>query len=98
MGGDRISGPGARWVDYSGPVGSGRRAGIAVLPRSQPPEPTWFVYDWGTVTVNPLFPDGRLVRPGDALTFEVRLVVHDGDASGLNIEGLYRQYVGEAAA
>lgn len=97
VGGERISGPGASWVDYAGPVGGGRRAGIALLPRSQPPDLTWFVYDWGTVTVNPLFPEGRLVRLGEAFTFEVRLVVHDGDMTAEEFEALREGSVEQSA-
>ena len=97
-GGDRISGPGARWVDVSGPVGGGRMAGIAVLTRPCPSGATWFVYDWGTVTVNPFFPEGHLVHLDEAFSFEVRLVVHDGDATAINPEALYRQYLGETGA
>jgi len=98
VGGSRISGPGARWVDYSGPVGGGQRAGIAVLTRPHSPGVTWFVYDWGTVTVNPFFSEGSLVRVGEAFTFDVRLVVHDGDAAACDLEALHGQYLGEADA
>lgn len=97
-GGDRVSGSGARWVDYSGPVGGGQRAGIAVLPRFHSSNLTWFVYDWGTVTVNPFFPEGRLVRLGEAFTFDVRLVVHDGDSAAIDLGTLYRDYAAEADA
>jgi len=97
VGGERISGRGASWVDYAGPVGGGRRAGIALLPRSQPPDLTWFIYDWGTVTVNPLFPGGRLVRLGEAFTFEVRLVVHDGDMAAEDFEALREGSVEQVA-
>ena len=98
VGGERISGTGATWVDYSGPAGAGHRAGIAVLTRPRQSGLTWFVYDWGTVTVNPFFPEGRLVRMGEAFTFDVRLVVHDGPAADLDLGGLYRQFLGEAGA
>jgi hypothetical protein len=93
MGGESISGPGVHWVDYSGPVGGGRRAGIAVLPRPRRTDLTWFVYDWGTVTVNPFFPDGRLVRLGDAFTFDVRLVVHDGDMAANDLDLLQEGHI-----
>jgi hypothetical protein len=98
VGGDLISGPGATWVDYSGPVGGGRRAGIAVLTRPRHLGLTWFAYDWGTVTANPFFPEGCLVRMGESFSFDVRLVVHDGDAADIDLGGLDRQYLGDAAA
>jgi hypothetical protein len=97
-GGNRVSGTEARWVDYSGPVGGGHRAGIAVFPGPEALGLSWIVYDWGTVTVNPFFPEGRLVRLGEAVTFDVRLVVHDGDAATVNLGSLYRQYVEERTA
>jgi hypothetical protein len=98
IGGSRICGVGARWVDYSGPVGGGQRAGLAVLPRPQPTGVTWFVYDWGTVTVNPFFPEGILVHLGEDVTFDVRLVVHDGDVAAGELEALYGQFLGEIGA
>jgi len=98
VGGSIVSGSGARWVDYSGPVGGGRWAGLAILPRPRPSGVTWFAYDWGTVTVNPVFPQGCLVHVGEALTFDVRLVVHDGDAATSDLEALYDQYLGETDA
>jgi hypothetical protein len=98
VGGDRIGGPGPVWVDYSGPVGGGRRAGVAVTIRPQPPAPTWFVYDWGTVTVNPFFPEGRLLRVGDAFVFDARLVVHDGDLAAIDVASLQREFDEEQGA
>jgi hypothetical protein len=98
VGGERISGVGARWVDYSGPVGGGHRAGLAVLARPRPSGLTWFVYDWGTVTVNPFFPEGSLVRIGEAFTFDVRLIVHDGDVPAGDLAALYAQFLSETAA
>lgn len=97
-GGNQISGLGPTWVDYSGPVGGGRRAGIAVLTRPHASGVTWFVYDWGTVTVNPFFPEGRLVRIGEAVTLDVRLVVHDGDPAAIDLGALYRDYSTETDA
>lgn len=98
MGGSRISGAGAKWVDYSGPVGGDHRAGLAVLPRPRPSEVTWFVYDWGTVTVNPFFSEGCLLRLGSSFTFDVRLVVHDGAMPTSDLEALYDQYLDGRAA
>ena len=95
---DRISGPGAVWVDYSGPVGGGRRAGVAVTIRPRPSAPTWFVYDWGTVTVNPFFPEGRLLRVRDAFVFEARLFVHDGDLATTEVVRLQREFDEEQGA
>jgi len=97
-GGERVSGTGARWVDYSGPVGGAHRAGVAVLIGLRSPGVTWFAYDWGTVTVNPFFPEGRLIRLGEAATLSVRLVVHDGDAAAIDLEALHQEYLGEAGA
>jgi hypothetical protein len=79
-------------------VGAGHRAGIAVFPGPDASGLSWFVYDWGTVTVNPFFPEGRLVRLGEAVTFDVRLVVHDGDAAAIDLGSLHRQYVKERNA
>ena len=49
-----MSGTDARWVDFSGPVGGGQVAGIAVFPDPRDHEDiSWFVADWGVVTVGP---------------------------------------------
>jgi hypothetical protein len=59
---------------------------------------TWFVYDWGTVAVNPFFPEGSFVRVGEAVRFDVRLVVHDGNAARGDLEALYGQFLRETGA
>ncbi len=78
-GGDGTTGVGARWVNYEGPVGGGHRAGVVVLPHPEDhAESSWFVTDWGVVTVGPFRLNGRLVRKGDALRARYRVVVYDG--------------------
>ena len=49
-----ITGEGARWIDYAGPTGGGHIAGVTVIPEPKAEkEETWFVTDWGVVTVGP---------------------------------------------
>ena len=81
-GGAGISGHGARWIDYSGPVGGGHQAGIAVFPDPRDhADPYWFVADWGVVTVGPFRTERRDIRQGETMLLRYRVLVHDGDAA-----------------
>jgi hypothetical protein len=78
-GGDAVSGAEARWVDFSGPVGGGHTAGIAVFPDPRDHQDIWwFVADWGVVTVGPFRLKEKLVRRGEELLARYRVLVHDG--------------------
>ena len=85
-GGEAVSGSEARWVDFSGPVGGGATVGITVIPDSRDHDNlSWFVADWGVVTVGPFRLKGRLVPRGEELLARYRVLVHDGDATAANI-------------
>ena len=76
---DAVSGADAHWVDFSGPVGGGHRAGITVFPDPRDHQDIWwFVADWGVVTVGPFRLKERLVRRGEELLARYRVLVHDG--------------------
>jgi Methane oxygenase PmoA len=77
--GNDITGDGARWVDYCGPVGGGNLAGVTVLPSApEGGDETWFVTDWGVVTVGPFRNHARAVRKGESTALHYRVLVHDG--------------------
>jgi hypothetical protein len=91
-GGEALSGTEARWVDFSGPVGGGHVAGVAVRPDPRDHEDlSWFVADWGVVTVGPFRLKGRLVRCGEALLARYRILVHDGDAAAAGVARLFAE-------
>jgi len=93
-GGAAISGSGARWIDYSGPVGGGNQAGIAVLPDPRDhDDPFWFVSDWGVVTVGPFRKDRRDIRQGESMALRYRVLVHDGDARAADVAGRFKSYL-----
>lgn len=97
LGGQAITGVGARWIDYSGPVGGGHRAGVAVFPDPRDHDDlSWFVTDWGVVTVGPFRLSQRVVVKGCELVARYRVLVHDGDAQDCDIAGHYRQFLIEA--
>lgn len=78
-GGAEVSGEGARWVDFSGPVGGGHVAGITVLPHPvEGRELFWFAADWGVVTVGPFRLKGLELEPGQAFESAYTVLVHDG--------------------
>jgi hypothetical protein len=94
-GGAAITGSPARWVDYAGPVGGGHTAGIAVFPDPRDhADVTWFVTDWGVVTVGPFRKQGRHIARGQSVTVRTRVVVHDGDTETAGIDARFRAYCG----
>jgi len=93
-GGDAITGTESRWVDFSGHVGGGHRAGLAVFPDPRDHEDlSWFVADWGVVTVGPFRTKGCLLKQGAPLTVRYRVLVHDGDAKEADVAGRYAAYL-----
>ena len=93
-GGSAITGTDARWVDYSGPVGGGHLAGVSVFPHPRDHQDvSWFVSDWGVVTVGPFRKEGRLVQKGDTVSVRYRTIVHDGDAGAADVAGRYGDYL-----
>jgi hypothetical protein len=93
-GGAAVSGSGARWIDYSGPVGGGHQAGIAVFPDPRDhPDPYWFVADWGVVTVGPFRKERRDIGQGESMLLRYRVVVHDGDAEAAGIADRFKSYL-----
>lgn len=93
-GGEAVTGTRSRWVDFSGPVGAGRTAGVSVFPDPRDHDDlSWFVADWGVVTVGPFRIKGRLVSQGDALTARYRVLAHDGSAKDVGVAREYEQYL-----
>jgi hypothetical protein len=87
---------GGPWLDFSGPLGeNGEVSGLAVLcHKSNPgyPQP-WILRRKGSCQ-NPVSP-GRQAVPLSCekpLTLRYRLIIHRGDASHVNLEGLQAEY------
>lgn len=86
-GGAAVSGEGARWIDYTGPVGGGAVAGVTVIPhRVEGREPFWFVADWGVVTVGPFREEALVLDRGRAFESRCAVLLHDGPADHDEIE------------
>lgn len=78
-GGAGVSGEGARWVDFSGPVGAGHVAGTTVIAHPvEGREPFWFVADWGVVTIGLFRVKGLDLEPGQTFDSAYTVLVHDG--------------------
>lgn len=93
-GGPAISGAPARWVDFSGPVGGGHVAGIAILPDPRDhADLSWFVADWGVMTVGPFRLKGASPRAGETTRARYRVLVHDGDAAAADVAGRYAAFL-----
>ncbi|MBI3506553.1 MAG: PmoA family protein [Proteobacteria bacterium] len=86
VGGEAISGAGANWVDFSGPVGGGHIAGVTVFPDPRDhPEASWFVADWGVVSVGAFRQRQHLIRKGEPIRARYRVIAHDGAAADAEI-------------
>jgi hypothetical protein len=93
-GGEALTGVGPRWVDYSGPVGGGHVAGIAVCPHPEDHKDlAWFVSNWGVITVGPFRNTRRDLRVGESMQLRYRVIVHDGDAEQADIAGRLTPYL-----
>lgn len=87
QGGAGTSGEGARWVDFSGPVGGGATAGLSIIPRfAGGRTPHWFVADWGVITVGPFRSEALRLEPGETFGAICTVLVHDGEADVDEIE------------
>lgn len=85
----------SRWADFSGPVGPGRSAGIAILDHpANPQHPTPF-YCRNDGWLGAAFSAGAPweLREGDALSLRYRLVLHDGSGGAGRVEAAYQGYV-----
>jgi hypothetical protein len=87
IGGETIGVLGARWVAFEGPIGGDKRAGIAVIPDpADEANASWFVADWGAVSVGTFRLARRLIEKGRPLRTRFRAVVYDNAASDATIE------------
>ena len=86
-GGAAVSGEGARWIDFTGPVGGGAVAGVTVIThRVARREPFWFVADWGVVTVGPFRDEALVLDRGQAFESRCTVLLHDGPPDREDIE------------
>ncbi len=91
-GGREISREKADWVDGSGTLGRGVRAGVSLLPHPSTAGYPWYVTDWGTLTLNPMAELLWSLGPGDGVEFGIRVVVHDGGAGEARVGELCRGF------
>lgn len=88
-GADAVMAGNARWVDYSGSVGGGHVAGIAMRAGDGIERPHWFATDWGVVTLQPFRDTPGEVKRGEVLRSSVRVIVHDGTPDAARLEALF---------
>lgn len=79
----------ADWVDFTGPVGAGARAGITMIPHPVEGHPySWFVADWGVMTAG-AFRATRLHLPqGATLRTGCTVLLHDGDITHEEVDAV----------
>jgi hypothetical protein len=82
------------WIDLSGPVAPGRRAGVAILDHPENPRhPTaWHCRDDGWMGAAVSFPEPLVLDPARPLRLRYRVALHDGDADEARIERRWREY------
>jgi len=80
--------PQAEWIDYVGPIGQGRQAGLALMPLADADDGWWFAADWGVVTWGPFRWRARELQAGEALTLQACFVAHDGDINPATLRAL----------
>ena len=81
----------ASWVDCTGEIAANREAGVTVIPRSSSGTLSWFVREWGLITVNP-FRSEAIILDGDAsFDFRVRVIIHDGCVDDDYLTGVCRK-------
>jgi len=79
-GGAALSGEGASWIDFTGPVGGGCRAGVTVVPYPVSGRaPFWFAADWGVVSIGHFRSAPLLLDKGEAYFSRYTVLVHDGE-------------------
>ena len=68
----------ARWLDFSGAVGGGHTAGLALVPLPRGEDGWWFATDWGVMTWSPVRERAQRIARGGSLAFEACVIAHDG--------------------
>jgi hypothetical protein len=68
----------ARWLDFTGAVGGGHTAGLALVPLPRGEDGWWFATDWGVMTWSPVRDGGVRIARGSSATFEACCIAHDG--------------------
>ena len=58
---------------------------------------TWFVSDWGVVTVGPFRLERREIPRGTTTSLRYRVLVHDGDAADADVAGRFAAYLAASA-
>ena len=81
------------WLDCSGTLGSGVRAGVALFPYASAAGHPWHATDWGVLNVNPFADRAYSLTPEQDLEFALRIVVHDGDADEARISERYQEFI-----
>jgi Methane oxygenase PmoA len=92
----------SNWVDYSAEV-DGEKIGVAMFDHpGNPGHPTyWHARDYGLFALDPFGQNAfdpkqpvkeTILKPGEKLVFNWRVVIHPGDAETSHIADLYKEY------
>ena len=88
-----INGKVSDWIHIVGEVAAGHQAGMAVFRYPATARESWYVYDWGTIDVNPLRHRERHIKVGEQLDYAIRIIVHDGGGHASEIAQQHKDFV-----
>lgn len=74
------------WLGIEGSAGNGQRAGVVLVPRSQPCP--WFTRDYGCHVYNPLRHAPVHLQPGETFHLALAVLAYDGSRTVGEIDGL----------
>jgi hypothetical protein len=92
-GGAAISGTRSAWVAAGGNAGWGQKAGVMIFPHPSSVGHSWFVTDWGTLTLNPFWDQGIALPIGSNYETAMRLVIHDRYAQPDEVAKQYERFL-----
>lgn len=80
-----------RWLDFTGAVGGGHTAGLALVPLPRGEDGWWFATDWGVMTWSPVRDCAVRIARGATATYQACCIAHDGPLPPDAIDALVRR-------
>lgn len=88
----------ARWLDFTGAVGGGNTAGLALVPLPRGEDGWWFATDWGVLTWSPVRDRAVRIARGSTAAFEACCIAHDGPLSPDDLHAVVRRTLAATSA
>ena len=88
---DAINRARASWVHCTGDISADREVGVALVPHDSNENLSWFVREWGLISVNPFRDEAIVLDVGASFDFRVRVIIHDGRVDDNYLTGVCRK-------